>query len=53
MSAIVVALTLGLLAIGLVAGMIVLSAFALAGLKAINAAHDSRTWFVNRRRVVR
>lgn len=48
MSAIVVALAVGFVAVGLVAGIIVLSAFALVGLKAINAAHDGRSWLVNR-----
>ncbi len=52
MSAIVVALTVGVLAVGLVVGMVVLSVLALAGLKAINAAHDGGSWYLSRRRAL-
>ncbi|GAB3295012.1 hypothetical protein [Parasphingorhabdus pacifica] len=48
MGAIVVAIFVGLLAVGLVAGLVVFSALALAGLRAVNAAHDGGTWFSNR-----
>ncbi|WP_433870266.1 hypothetical protein [Saccharopolyspora sp. CA-218241] len=48
MGAIVVATTIGLVAIGLVLGIVVLAVFALAGIKALNAAHDGRSRFVNR-----
>ncbi|MCI2417175.1 hypothetical protein MOQ72_07055 [Saccharopolyspora sp. K220] len=50
MGAIVVAMVVGLVAIGLVVALVIFSALALAGLKAVNAAHESRSWFVNRRR---
>jgi hypothetical protein len=50
MGAIVVAIVVGLVAVGLVVGIVVLSALALAGMKAVNAAHESRSWFINRRR---
>ncbi|MDA3625067.1 hypothetical protein [Saccharopolyspora oryzae] len=49
MGAIVVAMFVGLVAVGLVVGIVVFSALALAGLKAVNAAHEGRSWFVNRR----
>ena len=49
MGAIVVAILVGLAAVGLVCGIIVLSAVALAGMKVVNAAHDGRGWLVNRR----
>ena len=48
MGAIVVAITVGLIAVSLVAAMIILSAMVLFGLKAVNAAHDSGTWMTNR-----
>jgi hypothetical protein len=48
MGAIVVAILIALCAVGLVGLIIVFSALAIAGLKALNAAHDSGTWFVNR-----
>jgi hypothetical protein len=48
MGAIVVAIAVGLVAVGLVVGLVVLSAFALAGLKVMNAAHDGRSWFIDR-----
>ncbi|MEU5849575.1 MULTISPECIES: hypothetical protein [Saccharopolyspora] len=50
MGAIVVAMVVGLVAVGLVVGIVIFSALALAGMKAVNAAHESRSWFVNRRR---
>ncbi len=49
MGAIVVAIVVGLAAVGLVCGIIVLSALALAGMKVVNAAHDSRSWLINYR----
>lgn len=49
MGAIVVAMVVGLVAVGLVVGLVIFSALAVAGLKAVNAAHESRSWFVNRR----
>jgi hypothetical protein len=49
MGAIVVAMFVGLVAVGLVVGLIAFSALALAGLKAVNAAHESRSRFINRR----
>lgn len=48
MGAFAVAVFVGLIALGLVAGLVVLSALALLGLKAVNAAHDGGTWFTNR-----
>lgn len=51
MSAIVVAMITGLVAVGLVAGIIALAALALAGIKVISAAHESGTWLLNRHRV--
>lgn len=48
MGAIVVAIFVGLVAVGLVAGLLVLSVLAIAGLKAINAAHDGSTWVSDR-----
>lgn len=48
MGAIVVAMFVGLVAIGLVAGIVIFSALAVVGLKAVNAAHESRGWFVER-----
>ncbi|GAA0524973.1 hypothetical protein GCM10011581_15130 [Saccharopolyspora subtropica] len=50
MGAIVVAIVVGLVAVGLVVALVIFSTLALAGLKAVNAAHESRSWFVNRRR---
>lgn len=50
MGAIVVAVTTGLVALGLVVGIIALAALALAGIKVISAAHESGTWLVNRNR---
>ncbi|MGP4015361.1 hypothetical protein [Saccharopolyspora sp. 5N708] len=50
MGAIVVAIVVGLVAVGLVVALVIFSALALAGLKVVNAAHESRSWFVNRRR---
>ncbi|MEV0085690.1 MULTISPECIES: hypothetical protein [Saccharopolyspora] len=50
MGAIVVAMVVGLVAVGLVVGIVIFSALALAGMKAVNAAHESRSWFINRRR---
>ncbi|WP_190820795.1 hypothetical protein [Saccharopolyspora pogona] len=50
MGAIVVAMVVGLVAVGLVVAIVIFSALALAGMKAVNAAHESRSWFVNRRR---
>ncbi|MGW1676835.1 hypothetical protein [Saccharopolyspora sp. NPDC002376] len=49
MGAIVVAMFVGLVAVGLVVGLVIFSALAIAGLKAVNAAHEGRSWFVNRR----
>ncbi|MGI8308565.1 hypothetical protein [Saccharopolyspora sp. ASAGF58] len=49
MGAIVVAMVVGLVAVGLVVAIVIFSALALAGMKAVNAAHESRSWFVNRR----
>lgn len=49
MGAIVVAIMVGLVAVGLVFGIIALSAVVLAGMKVVNAAHDGRGWFVNHR----
>ncbi len=49
MGAIVVAIMVGLVAVGLVIGLVVASAFAIAGLKAVNAAHDGGAWLANRR----
>lgn len=51
MGAIVVAMTTGLVALGIVAAIIALAALALAGIKVISAAHESGTWLLNRRRV--
>jgi hypothetical protein len=48
MGAIVVAILVGLLAVGLVGLIVVFSALAIAGLKAMNAAHDGGTWFAER-----
>jgi hypothetical protein len=48
MGAIVVAVLVGLVAVGLVSGLIIFSALAVVGLKAVNAAHDSGTWVVDR-----
>lgn len=50
MGAIVVAMVVGLVAVGLVVAIVIFSALALAGMKAVNAAHEGRSWFVNRRR---
>lgn len=50
MGVIVVAMVVGLVAVGLVVAIVILSALALAGMKAVNVAHESRSWFVNRRR---
>ncbi|GAB2746743.1 hypothetical protein GCM10027174_20960 [Salinifilum aidingensis] len=47
MSAIVTALAVGAIALGLVASIVVFAVLALAGLKAVNAAHEGRTWFVD------
>jgi hypothetical protein len=49
MGAIVVAMVVGLVAVGLVAAIVIFSALALAGMKAVNAAHESRSRFINRR----
>ncbi|MBE9375023.1 hypothetical protein IQ251_11280 [Saccharopolyspora sp. HNM0983] len=48
MGAIVVAMTAGLVAIGLVAGIVALAALALAGIKVVSAAHESGSWLMNR-----
>ncbi|GAA4620602.1 hypothetical protein [Saccharopolyspora hordei] len=50
MGAIVVAMIVGLIAVGLVVGLVIFSAVALVGVKAVNAAHEGRSKFVNRRR---
>lgn len=47
MGAIVVAMLVGLFAIGLVAALVVLSTLAIAGLKAVTVAHDGGTWLAN------
>lgn len=44
MVAIVVAICVGLLAVGMVGLLIAFSTVALAGLKVLNAAHDGGTW---------
>ncbi|MBA8826979.1 Flp pilus assembly pilin Flp [Saccharopolyspora lacisalsi] len=49
MGAIVVAMLVGLFAIGLVAALVVLSTFVIAGLKAVTAAHDGSRWLVDHR----
>ncbi|GAA2330790.1 hypothetical protein GCM10009854_02060 [Saccharopolyspora halophila] len=49
MSAIAVAMLVGLVAVGLVVGIIALSALMLTGLKAVNAVHEGRSRLVNRR----
>lgn len=48
MGVIVVATTIGFLAFALVAVIVAFSAIALTGLKVVNAAHDGRSWCVNR-----
>lgn len=47
MGAIVVAIMVGLFAVGLVAALVIMSALVIAGLKAINVAHDSSSWLIN------
>ncbi|WP_199740604.1 hypothetical protein [Saccharopolyspora rhizosphaerae] len=49
MGAIVVAIVVGLIAVGLVVGIVALGALMLTGLKVVNAAHESRSWYVNRK----
>lgn len=46
MGAIVVTMLIGLFAVSLVAALIVLSALAVAGVKAVTAAHDGGNWLV-------
>ncbi len=48
MSAIVVAIVVGLVAVGLVSALVVFSALTVAGLKAINVAHEGGTWLTDR-----
>lgn len=47
MGAIVVAMSVGLLAVGLAGLLTVFSAIAVAGLKVLNAAHEGGTWLAN------
>lgn len=47
MSAIVTALAVGLIALGLAAGLVVFAMLALAGLKAIIFVHEGRSWFTD------
>ncbi|MDI2028994.1 hypothetical protein QFW96_10245 [Saccharopolyspora sp. TS4A08] len=49
MGAIVVAMVVGLIAVGLVVGIIAFGALMIGALKAVNAAHEGRSWYVNRR----
>lgn len=49
MGAIVVAIAIGVIAVGLVVGVVVLSALVLGGTKIVSAAHDGGMWFANRR----
>lgn len=49
MGAIVVAIAVGLVAVGLVVGIIALATLMIVGLKAVNTAHEGRSWYVNRR----
>jgi TRAP-type uncharacterized transport system fused permease subunit len=48
MSAIVVAIAVGVVAVGLVVGVVALSALVLGGTKVVSAVHDGGTWFANR-----
>lgn len=48
MGAIVVAMLVGLFAVGLVAALVVMSTIAIAGARVINAAHDGSNWLVER-----
>ncbi|RCW46731.1 hypothetical protein DFQ14_10167 [Halopolyspora algeriensis] len=47
MGAIVVAIMVGLFAVGLVAALAVMSAFVVVGLKAINVVHDGSNWLID------
>lgn len=49
MGALAVAIVVGIAGVVLVFGIIVLSAVAVAGMKIVSAAHDSRGWLVNHR----
>lgn len=48
MGAIVVAIAAGVLAVGLVVGIVAMSAVVLGGTKVLSAFHDGGTWFANR-----
>ncbi|MDR7302515.1 hypothetical protein [Haloactinomyces albus] len=47
MGAIVVAIMVGLFAVGLVTALVVMSALVIAGLKVINVAHDGSSRLIN------
>ncbi len=49
MGAIVVAIAISVIAVGLVVGVVALAALVLGGTKIVSAAHDGGTWFANRR----
>lgn len=49
MGAILVAIAVGLLAVGLVVGVVIFASVALAALKAVNAAHFGGSWLTSRR----